>query len=145
MAIYGKDNPYVVYNKERTAFPSQVAYTQDGGNWTATRSLVPYQGASRYGWKSPMSVARTQIEMPSGWNPFEAQLPWTPRASIGSDAQRQRGYMTGITPQSAPRMTYNRYSDKQQTTLNKMIHNGTTNFSEVPYMKKKNIRLIPGY
>lgn len=43
--------------------------------------------------------------MPSGWNPFSAGIPWQQQSSIGSDAQRQGAYLTGVT-QNQPRIDY---------------------------------------
>jgi len=46
-----------------------------------------------------------QSIMPTGWNPFERELPWKQKDSIGSDAQRQGAYLTGVN-QNIPKIDY---------------------------------------
>jgi len=61
--------------------------------------------------KNHWSVARLNrgtwksADMPLGWNPFERELPWKQKGFIGSDAQRQGAYLTGVT-QNIPKIDY---------------------------------------
>ena len=143
MAIYGNDNPFTVYRKNQINQPYQTQFTNDNGNWRATSQSVPYSTNSQYGMIPVKYQQKTSVDMPSGWNPFEANIPWTQRASIGSDAQRQTGFLTGMNTTGAPKLSYDRYMDKKQSTLNKyMGNNYTRNFNDLniksTYQKRYN-------
>ena len=60
---------------------------EEGGRW---KNRIPLPGGGSY-------------SVPTGpnWNPFTASLPWEVKTNIGSDAQRQGAYLSGIT-QNAP-------------------------------------------
>jgi hypothetical protein len=110
-----------------------TTYTQEGNRWKATQKYGGGTIRSRYGNRpSPYGSTRSLL-MSTGWNPFEEKLPWTQRATIGSDASRQMGYLTGITT-APPRLTQNNYLARYRDAL--------TNFTNTNRVSKPTSRKI---
>ena len=72
---------------------SQNAYGYKAGSDWRVSEYLPNTGVGRH------------QTMPAGWSPFGAGLPWQQQQTVGSDAQRQGAYLTGITQQQ-PRIDY---------------------------------------
>ena len=71
------------------------------GTTPASRDVYAWQEGGQ--WKNRIPLGRGWYSVPTGpnWNPFTASIPWEAKTNIGSDAQRQGAYLSGIT-QNAP-------------------------------------------
>lgn len=71
------------------------------GTTPASRDVYAWEEGGQ--WKNRVPLGRGWYSVPTGpnWNPFTASLPWEAKTNIGSDAQRQGAYLSGIT-QNAP-------------------------------------------
>jgi len=113
MALYFKDDipkmpgyrPPVQSNgipKDAIKFTQKTPSELVGfGTTPASRDVYAWEEGGQ--WKNRVPLGRGWYSVPTGpnWNPFTASLPWEAKTNIGSDAQRQGAYLSGIT-QNAP-------------------------------------------